>query len=45
MNTGDTTDTGGTGVTGPTVLRHDLIEIKTKMGKISNTLKVLNKFN
>ena len=37
--TGETGDTGGKGntwLTGSTVLRHDLTEIKPKMGEISN---------
>ena len=37
--TGETGDTGGKGntwLTGSTVLRHDLTEIKPKMGEIGN---------
>ena len=36
-DTGDTGDTGETELTRPTVLRHDLTEIKPKMGQISNS--------
>ena len=35
--TGETGYTGETELTGPTVLRHDLTEIKPKMGQISNS--------
>ena len=35
--TGETGDTGETELTRPTVLRHDLTEIKPKMGQISNS--------
>ena len=36
LNTGETGKTGDTGLTGSKVLRHDLTEIKPKMGQISN---------
>ena len=35
--TGDTGRKGNTWLTGSTVLRHDLTEIKPKMGQISNS--------
>ena len=35
----ETVEPGDTGLTGPTVLRHGLTEIKPKMGGISDSLK------
>ena len=40
-DTEDTGDTGDAGLTGSTVFRHDLTEIKPKIGVISKNLKVL----